>query len=439
MKTRFAPSPTGFLHIGNARTALLCYLYARKEGGTFLLRIDDTDTERSKQEYTDAIKRDLEWLGLEWDELEHQSSRFDRYNEAVEKLKADGRLYPCYETTQELDVKRKMQLSRGKPPLYDRAALKLTDEEKAAFDKEGRVPHWRFKLNDESVIWEDEIRGRTEFSGQFASDPILIRENGAYTYMLPSTVDDIDMNITHVLRGEDHVSNTAVQIQMFQALDGDVPSFAHNALIKGKEGKLSKRKGGNSLAELRDEGIEPMAINSLLAKVGTSDPIEIRSDLAQLVDEFDIHKFGKNQTFYDADDLDRLTEKLLHELSYEQVKEKINAPIDEAFWQAVQGNITRLGEVATWYALCHEPLTPIIDDAEFLSQAAELLPEGEWGEGTWSEWTNAVKDKTGRKGKELFMPIRKALTAMDHGPELKALLPLIGRNTALKRLQGEAA
>lgn len=444
MLTRFAPSPTGFLHLGNIRTALLCYLYAQKAGGKFLLRIDDTDTERSKNEYVEAIKHDLEWLGIEWNMIEFQSKRFDRYDAAVEKLKADGRLYPCYESQEELDVKRKMQLSRGLPPIYDREALKLTDEQKVAFEAEGKTPHWRFKLEDKICSWQDEIRGEISFEARHMSDPILIRGNGMYTYMLPSTVDDIELSVTHVLRGEDHVSNTAIQIQLFEALGGEVPNFAHNALIKSQEGKLSKRTGKGGVGELREDGIEPMAIASFLAKAGTSDAIEIRTSMQQLIEEFDISKFGKAPTTYSMDDILRLNDKLLHILPFDQVQEQLKLfhlddKVDETFWEAIKHNISSIDEVTEWWNICHEKLAPVIDDADFAGKAAELLPDGQWDEATWSAWTGAVKEATGRKGKELFMPIRKALTGMEHGPELKVILPLIGREKVLARLQGKAA
>lgn len=444
MLTRFAPSPTGFLHIGNVRTALVCFLYASKAAGKFMLRIDDTDTERSKEEYVDALKRDLEWLGISWDQEARQSARMEQYATAIETLKAGGRLYACYETQQELDIKRKMQLSRGLPPLYDREALKLTDAQKAAFEAEGRIPHWRFKLEEKDVIWHDQIRGETKFSGQYASDPILVRENGAYTYMLPSTVDDIEFNISHVLRGEDHVSNTAIQIQIFEALGGTVPQFAHNALVKTAEGKLSKRKGSATVMSLREEeGLEPMAVNSFLAKVGTSDAIDIRTSMQQLIDEFDISKFGRAATTYALEDIHRLNKKLLHLLPFGEVKARLAhvglTELDEAFWNVARQNINRLDEVKDWWVICKENLTPVIDDTAFTSEAASVLPQGEWDERTWSEWIEQVKAKTGRKGKELFMPLRKALTGMEHGPELNTLLPLIGREKTLARLSGKAA
>lgn len=440
MITRFAPSPTGYLHVGNARTALLCFLYARKTGGKFLLRIDDTDNERSNEKYVDAIKQDLQWLEIKWDELFRQSERLKNYAKAAQKLKEQGRVYACYETEQELEIKRKMLLSRGLPPIYDREGLELTREQIAGYENQGRKPHYRFKLEEGGIEWNDKIKGLVHFEAKNLSDPIIIRENGVYTYMLPSVIDDIDYKVTNIMRGEDHVTNTAIQIQMFQALGGKIPDFAHNALIKTREGKLSKRKGDSSIRDLRESGIEPMAINSFLAKVGTSDPVEIRTELAELVREFDIHKFGKAQTIYDIDELIRLNSKLLHILPFAKVanhlRERGQDNIDEEFWLAIRPNIETLNEVKTWWNICKEKLKPVIEDGEYLKQAAEFLPEGKWDAETWNKWMENVKIKTGRKGKDLFMPIRKAITAMDHGPELKFLLPLIGREKVLARLNG---
>ncbi len=439
MLTRFAPSPTGYLHIGNVRTALICWLYAKKQGGELLLRIDDTDTERSQEEYVEGIKEDLEWLGIGWDKIMRQSERFAAYDTAVEKLKEAGRLYACYETQEELEIKRKMLLGRGLPPIYDREGLDLSEEKRQEYEAEGRTPHWRFLLNDAAIEWEDVIRGATHFEGAKLSDPILVRENGAYTYMLPSTVDDIEFAVTDVVRGEDHVSNTAIQIQLFEALGGAVPRFAHNALIKTKEGKLSKRKGGAEVRELRAQGILPMAVNSFLAKVGTSDPIDIHHTLQELVDAFDMQKFGRAPTVYALEDITRLHVKLLHHLSFAEVKDQLDTEVDEAFWLSVRGNIATLEEVKTWWAICKEALEPLVEDKEYTHKAADLLPEGAWDADTWDAWIARVKEETGRKGKPLFMPLRKALTGMEHGPELKVILPLIGPEKAKARLSGEAA
>jgi glutamyl-tRNA synthetase len=437
--TRFAPSPTGYLHIGNVRTALLCYLFAKKNGGEFMLRIDDTDKERSKEEYVDGLKEDLTWLGLIWDKEARQSERFDNYHAAVEKLKEMGRIYTCYETGEELDIKRKMQLGRGQPPIYDRAGLNLTEDEIKKFEDEGRKPHYRFKLEEKTITWNDMIRGPVSFEGKNLSDPILIRADGSFLYMLPSTVDDVELGVTHIMRGEDHVSNTAVQIQLFEALGGDIPEFAHNSLIKTKEGKLSKRDGGFTLRSLREDGMEPMAINSFLAKVGTSENIDIRNSLKELANEFDTSKFSKNPTMYSVEDIERLNKKVIHQMDFNDAKDRLDINIDEEFWNSVRPNLSTINEIQSWWKICKEDVEPDMEDFEFTSSASELLPDGDWTQETWGEWIGIVKDKTGRKGKELFMPIRKAITGMDHGPELKNLLPLIGREKVVARLNGKAA
>lgn len=461
MLTRFAPSPTGFLHIGNMRTALICYLYAKKEGGEFLLRIDDTDGERSKLKYVDATKRDLEWLGISWDKTFQQSEHFDLYNSAIEKLKTDGRLYPCFETREELGVKRKMQLGRGLPPIYDRSALNLTKNQIAEYESNGITPHWRFRLNDELSEWDDEIRGITRFEGKHSSDPILIRENGVYTYMLPSTVDDIESGVTHVLRGEDHVSNTAIQIQIFNALGGEIPKFAHNSLIKTKDGKLSKRAGSTGVIELKEEeGIESLALASFLAKVGTSDDIELCDSMEQIINEFSIRKFGRSPTMYSINDIKRLNTKLLHSLSFDDFDNKksdrvysnANKNDLKIFWKVVQPNITTIKEAEEWWKILdhnnsdfmtRERVDEIDEDTwNYLKEAfgilSDLINEENlpWNADTYKVWIESVKEKTGRKGKELFMPIRVALTDKEKGPELAKLMPLFGSMEIGARLFG---
>ena len=434
---RFAPSPTGLLHIGNSRAAIVTWLFARSQGGEFMLRIDDTDPERSKDEYTQSLKEDLKWLGLEWDEYAHQRDRFDRYNEVIEKLKADGRLYPCYETPTELDLKRKSLLSRSLPPVYDRAALELTDEQKAAFAAEGRAPHWRFKLMMEPIEWDDLVRGPVQFHGKDMSDPVLIREDGSPLYHICSVIDDIDFGITHVTRGEDHVSNSATHVQMFEAIGGKecVPQFAHLPLLTGTDGaKLSKRLGSLPLQQYRlEEGIEPMAIISLMARLGTSDPIEAYGSHQPLIESFDFSKFSKGSPKCDLDELWRLNAKIIHDMSYDDAKEKLakscmdNTQITEDYWNAVRGNLDKFSDLADFWAITHGDAKPIIDDEDkdFIAQALPLLPATPWDETTWGTWIAAVKEASGRKGKGLFMPMRKALTGMEHGPELDKLLPLI--------------
>jgi glutamyl-tRNA synthetase len=438
---RFAPSPTGLLHVGNARVALINWLFARSSGGRFILRLDDTDLERSRPEYAQAIQDDLAWLGLDWDQLFRQSDRLAHYHAAAERLKEMGRLYPCWETAEELDYKRKRQLARGKPPVYDRSALALSADEIAKYEAEGRKPHWRFKLDHDEVRWDDLVRGASHYHGANLSDPVLIRGDGSFLYTLPSVVDDMDCGITHVVRGEDHVTNTAPQIQLFLALGGTAPAFAHLPLLTGADGEgLSKRLGSGSLRDLRGNGVEPMALNSLLAKLGTSDAIEIRHGLNQLAQEFAWDKFSRATPKFDPAELERLDARLLHTATFDEVKGRLGIPgADEAFWLAVRANLTHLSDAAQWWAICREALTPVIEDAEFSRAACALLPPEPWDQATWGQWTEAVKAATGRKGKALFHPLRLALTGRENGPELKNLLPLIGRLRAQDRLLGQTA
>ncbi len=444
VKVRFAPSPTGFLHVGNARTAVITWLFCRKMNGHFLLRIDDTDRERSKDEYEQAIEDGLTWLGLNWDEKANQKDRMDRYAEVIEKLKSDGRLYACYETPEELGLKRKTQLSRGIPPTYDRAGLELTEEDISKYEADGRKPHWRFKLNHAPIEWNDLIRGEVRFEGKDLSDPVVLREDGTPLYHLCSVIDDIDFNITHVVRGEDHVSNTATHVQMFEAISGKAPEFAHLSLIADAEGgKLSKRLGSLSVKAVKEEeGLEPMSVVSLMARLGTSDPIESFTDHQPLIDSFDFSKFSRNPPKFDTDELLRLNAKILHETPFDAVKDRLAEmnlkDIDENFWQAVCPNIQRLEDIKDWWNVTNGPVQSIIDndDTDFTAEAAELLPPAPWNEHTWNEWISSVKEKTDRKGKTLFMPLRQALTGMDHGPELATLLPLLGPDKVKQRLSG---
>ncbi|TVQ82010.1 MAG: glutamate--tRNA ligase [Micavibrio sp.] len=443
-KTRFAPSPTGYIHIGNARTALIAWLSIRKTGGEFLLRIDDTDTERSKDEYTQAIFEDLQWLGLDWDGLEHQSKRLERYTAAIETLKDNGRLYPCYETPEELALKRKSLLGRGLPPIYDRAALELTKEKIAAYEAEGRKPHWRFKLLHAPITWQDAVRGDVAFDGALLSDPVVIREDGTPLYHICSVIDDIDFKITQIVRGEDHVANTACHIQMFEAFGAAPPDFAHITLLSDKEGaKFSKRLGSLNIRHLREEtGLEAMALTSLLSRIGTSDPIEAQENTQALIDNFDFSKFSRNLPKFNIDDVYRLNSKILHGLGFDDVKDRLAEMgvdgADEAFWLAVRPNIEKLADARDWWQVAHGPVEPVIEDPEFAKIAAELLPDTPWDETTWESWAGAIKDKTGRKGKDLFMPIRAAITGQTHGPELRDLLLLIGRDRVLERLKSAA-
>jgi len=444
LKVRFAPSPTGLLHVGNARQALVNWLFARAAGGCFLLRLDDTDQERSTAEFARAIEEDLTWLGLTWDEKAVQSERLDRYEAAAARLKQAGRLYACYETEEELGLKRKAALSAGRPPIYDRAALGLSDADRAKLEAVGRRPHWRFKLAPGEIAWEDLVRGPVSFQGENLSDPVLIREDGRPLYTLTSVVDDLELQVTHVLRGEDHVANTAVQVQLFQALGGPgasmVPAFGHLSLISGAKGEsLSKRLGSLSLASLRDSGLEAMTLNCYLARLGTPDPVEPYTSLDALAGSFDLSRFGRATPKFDPAELDHLNARLLHVTAFEDVAARLPEGFDAELWAAVRPNLHRLGEAAIWQNICRGPVIPQIEDADFARQAAELLPAEPWDETTWSTWTGRVKQATGRKGKALFLPLRLALTGLDHGPELKALLPLIGRERAVARLSGKAA
>ena len=419
---------------------LVNWLFTRKNGGTFLLRMDDTDQERSRKEYETGIMQDLSWLGLNWDgDLIRQSERYDRYKEAMQFLVEKGRLYPCYETAEELDFKRKIQAGRGQSPMYDRAALQLTDAQKAAYEAEGRTPHWRFKLNDEINAWDDLVRGHCEFKGQHVSDPVLIRADGIPLYTFASVIDDGDMNITHIVRGEDHVSNSAVQIQIFEAMGFAVPTFAHMALLTSKGGKLSKREGGGDIRSLREEGFLPIAITSYLAHIGTSHAIELAESLEALTQAFDFSHLGRAAAQYDEEELARLNTKRIHHMDVAEARERTGLHLDESFWLAVRENITSLKEVKDWMDLVNQQITPEITDADYLKQAAELLPQGEWDSTSWQHFTNAVKEATGRKGKDLFMPLRLALTARHDGPDLNKVFQLLGREKAQKRLLGEAA
>ncbi len=443
-KVRFAPSPTGYLHAGNVRAAIVTWLFARQTNGHFLLRIDDTDTERCKPEYEEDIESSLMWLGLSWDEKTRQRDRNARYEEVIKKLKADGRLYPCYETPEELALKRKTQLARGKPPIYDRTALNLTAEQKDKYKAEGRQPHWRFKMDHEPIEWNDLVRGAVRFDGAAMSDPVLIREDGRPLYHLCSVIDDVDYDISHVIRGEDHVSNTASHIQMFKAIGRTPPEFAHLPMISDIEGgKLSKRLGSLSVKDLREnEGLEPMAIISLLARLGSADPIEPFLSLDPLIGNFHLSKFSKGAPKFDMEELLRLNSRILHQTPFENVNVRLARmgmqELDENFWLAVRPNLTKLEDIREWWRVANGPVEPVIEDPGFATQAAGLLPPPPWNDQTWKGWTEAVKTATGRKGKDLFMPLRKALTGMDHGPELAVLLPLIGREKALNRLKKAA-
>lgn len=443
---RFAPSPTGRIHIGNARTALYNWLFAKKRGGRFILRFDDTDFVRSTREFADAIEQDLRWLGVAPDLLVRQSERFALYDAAMQALREQGRLYGCYETQEELERRRKLQLARGLPPVYDRAGLSLSDEDRAKFEAQGRKPHWRFKLDRDIVEWDDLSRGPSRIDCASLSDPVLVREDGAYLYTLPSVVDDIDLGVTHVIRGEDHVTNTAVQLQLFRALGGGkpAPAFAHHNLLATASGEgLSKRTGSLSIASLREQGMESLAVAALAVLTGTSDSVHAVASLEELADAIDLSHVSHHAAKFDEADLAILSARTLHLLPYGAVADRLAAlgvegPQAEAFWLAVRGNLSTLAEAGEWATVCFADIQPVREDAEFLAEAASVLPDEPFGADTWRAWTEALKSKTGRKGKALFHPLRMALTGCEKGPELAALLPLIGRARALARLGAHA-
>lgn len=437
--TRFAPSPTGRLHVGNIRAALHNWMFARSRGGRFMLRIDDTDAERSEERFVAAIHDDLAWLGLLPDAEVRQSERFGLYEARFEELRAAGRIYPAYETSQELDLKRKIQLGRGLPPVYDRAALQLSDADRARLEDEGVRPHWRFRLDHDAVVeWDDLVRGHQRFDPKTMSDPVVRRADGSWLYMLPSAIDDIDLGISHVVRGEDHVANTALQIQMFVALSSTLPTFAHTALLTGSEGKLSKRLGSLGVDQLRESGIEPQAIRALLARLGTSDPVEPVAGMEPLLQTFDFGRFGRAPARFDEGELAQLSARIVHQLSFEDVAERLPAGMTAEAWDAVRPNLATVAEAADWWRVIEGPVdaADTFEDGEYLAAAADAAEAIDWGADPWQQLTSRLKEATGRKGKALFLPLRRALTGRDHGPDMAAMLPLIGRDRALVRLRG---
>ena len=442
---RFAPSPTGRIHIGNARTALLNWLYALRRGGNFILRFDDTDLERSRVEYAEGIEADLGWLGVAPNLVRRQSERIAAYDAAAEALKAEGRLYPAYETAEELDRRRKRQQALGRPPIYDRAALRLGEAERSALEASGRRPHWRFRLDHRIVRWDDMVRGESHIDCASLSDPVLRREDGSYLYTLPSVVDDIEFGVTHVIRGEDHVTNTGVQIQIFEALAGAAPQFGHHNLLTDAGGEgLSKRTGALSIASLRERGVEALAVAALAVLVGSAEAVRPVASLDELAAMVDLSHLSHGAARFDEAELDALSARTLHHMSFEAVADRLEAlgvsgPGAEAFWLAVRGNLARLDDAAVWRRVVEGDIAPIVEDRAFLELAASRLPEGAWDQSTWGQWTKDLRALTGRKGRELFHPLRLALTGREAGPELAALLPLIGRAKALARLSAPSA
>ena len=437
---RFAPSPTGLLHVGNVRAALFNWLFARRHGGTFILRLDDTDRQRSDARYEAAIEQDLAWLGLDWARKERQSERLASYDAARDRLVAAGRLYPCYETPEELELKRGLLRAQGRPPIYDRAALRLDAAARAALEAEGRTPHWRFRLDSEQVRWDDLVRGPQHVDEASQSDPVLVRADGTYLYSFTSVVDDVAFGVSHVIRGEDHVTNTGAQIQLFRALGAPVPAFAHlPLLVDAQGGGLSKRTGALSIADLRARDIEALAINALLARLGTADPVEPVASLDALVTTVDLSRVGRAAARFSEDELAQLSARTLHGLPFEAVRDRLPTTVDEPLWLAVRGNLGTLADVLGWAEIVGGSLVPVLEDPLLLDTAAAHLPPEPWSEATWKTWTAAVSAVTGRKGRALFHPLRLALTARDTGPEMAKLLPLIGRARAAARLTGMRA
>ena len=445
VKVRFAPSPTGNLHVGNLRTALVNYLFARSKGGHFMLRIDDTDTERSTAAFEASIRTDLEWMGMNHDSGDRQSERLGQYDAALQRLLADGRAYACYETPEELALKRKAQLSAGRPPVYDRAALKLSEDQKAAFEADGRRPHFRFLLNDAEVAWHDMVRGDVAYHMSSLSDPVLFREDGRVIYTMASVVDDIDHAITHIIRGEDHVTNSAAQIQLFEALGACAPEMGHVALLAGADGEgLSKRLGSLSICQLRDEGMQPAAIASLLARIGTADPVVPQPALGEIIDGFDLSRFGRATAKFDPAELAQINARVIQQLDFATVEAELAAAGvggGEPFWQAVRDNLGIVAEAADWWSVCTAPVTPVIEaEAQAVTNAAaELLPDGDLPAEIWGDWTSAIATATGVKGRGLFMPLRLALTGRQKGPEIAPLLSFMGRARVIERLRGNTA
>ncbi len=434
-RVRFAPSPTGYLHAGNLRTAIVNHLFALKSGGTFVLRIDDTDVARSRDEYVDGIRRDLAWLGISIDEEHKQSARLSRYDDVLAQLKAAGRVYACYESQEELDLKRKIQLSRSLPPVYDRAALKLKPDDIAKYEAEGRKPHWRFKLDTATKTeFDDLVQGHVKVDAASLSDPVIRRADGSWLYMLPSVIDDVDMHITHVVRGQDHLTNSGMQIQMFEAMGVAVPAFAHLALLSTRNAELSKRLGSAGVEHYKSIGVEPLSLMAYLGRLGTSDNVEVVQTIAPLVERFDWSHFNKANALFDEEELKLINTKILHHLPYEAVKPHVPASVTAAHWAALGPNVTTLLDLPQLMQLVSGPIAPVIEDRAFIDSARAALEQLAWSDDIWKRWTEMLKSSSGRKGKDLFMPLRLALTAQSHGPDMGALLPLIGRDETLRRL-----
>lgn len=441
-RLRFAPSPTGRLHVGNVRTALVNWLFATKNSGDFILRMDDTDSSRSTEDNKQAICKDMRWLGLQWSETFNQSEQIDKYDQARDTLIEQGFLYPCYENSDELDRKRRLARANNRAPIYDRAALSLTEEEKIRFESEGRKPHWRFKLSGEKCLWSDLIRGDQVTDTSSQSDPVLIRADGSYLYMLPSVVDDIEANITHIVRGEDHVTNSGIQIEIFRALGSESPQLAHLPLLVGADGKvLAKRLEHFSIESFREEGIEPQAIIALLARIGTSDNVEAVQSVTELVETFDFKKIGRAPARFDENDVRSINAVLLHQTKFDSIKERLEsidlqATENSKFWEVFRANCKVFNDIKVWINVIYGDINPAIDsdDDDYLKLARKLFADTAFDQDIWGTWTTKLKEQSGRKGKKLFMPLRKILTGLNYGPEMQTVLMMIGRKKAMERL-----
>ena len=438
--TRFAPSPTGRLHVGNLRTALLNWLFARQQGGRFWLRLDDTDAARSTDAFAQAIRDDLAWAGLAPDGEVRQSERGHLYQAALDRLAAAGRAYPAWDTPEELETARRLARAAHRPPVYDRGALALTPADKARLQAERGPPHWRFRLDTSApVAWDDLIRGPCRIDPASLSDPVIRRADGSWLYMLPSVVDDIDMGISHVIRGEDHVPNSAIQLQMFAALGAPAPALAHAALLTSATGDLSKRLGSEGVDALRDAGIEPAALIAYLARLGTADPVEPFAAPEPLIAGFAFDRLGRAPARYDPDELARLNARLLHGLPFAAVASRLPAGFSEPLWNAVRANVGSVSEAAGWIEVVADaplPAAPALDasGAATCAAALEALPPEPWDTTSWKIWTSAIARSTARQGRALFQPLRRALTGRDHGPDMAALLPLIPAPAVRARL-----
>ncbi|MDR1598184.1 MAG: glutamate--tRNA ligase [Holosporales bacterium] len=443
---RFAPSPTGYLHLGNARAAIVNWFFARQSGGTFMLRLDDTDAERSKQEYVDGLFEDLAWLGLDHDVFARQSDRVARYAECQQQLIASGRLYPCYETFEELEHKRRIQLAKKEPPIYDRASLRATDAQIKSWENDARRPHWRFKLKDEDVTFDDLIKGPISFNPCHSlSDPVLVKEDGTFLYTISSVIDDLDFGITHIIRGEDHVTNTAVQIQLFDALKECMHSvsvaqitFAHLALLLDASGQpLSKRLDSFCLRNLRNDGIEPMALNCFLASLGSSSSLYVTDDLTDLARHFDLNKI-RGGARVDEKALYGIQHKILHTMSYEALKARhLDDGISECEWNVVRESLDRIDDVDYWKTVLHGAIPPVPlsdEDVAYVQKAAEWLRGADVNADTWDAWTQYLKGATGRKGYDIAHPLRLCITGRENGPEMRRLIPLVDKEALLARL-----